>query len=123
MPSRFHWDCGSPNTAAVKVSGKPFLASGLCGRASGQQAATDLVIRVQDSSAWVSTLTTITHEENGGHWDHVPPPPISNPNRPRSGWWLSGRFHRLLHYDVERHHKAEMTPTGGRNVPPSCQCP
>jgi hypothetical protein len=39
MPSRFH--CGLPKPAAFKVAGKPFLASGLCGRASGQQATAD----------------------------------------------------------------------------------
>jgi len=69
MPSRFHWDCGLPNTAAVKVAGKPFQASGLCGRASGQQAMADLVKRIQDSSAWDSTLIIITYDENGGRWE------------------------------------------------------
>jgi hypothetical protein len=50
MPSRFHWDCGLAKTAASTVTGKLFLASGLCGRASAQQAMADLVKRIQDSS-------------------------------------------------------------------------
>jgi phospholipase C len=82
MPSRFHWDCGLPKTAAFKVAGKLFIASGLCGRASGQQATADLVKRIQDSSAWDSILIIITYDENGGSWDHVPPPPISSLTRP-----------------------------------------
>ena len=28
MPSRFYWDCDLPQTAAFKVTGKPFPASG-----------------------------------------------------------------------------------------------
>jgi phospholipase C len=69
MPSRFHWDYGLPKTGAFKVVGKLFLASGLCGRASGQQATADLVKRIQDSSAWDSTLIIITYDENGGRWE------------------------------------------------------
>jgi phospholipase C len=72
MPSRFHWDCDLPKAASFKVSSKLFLACGLCGRASGQQATADLVKRIQDSSAWDSTPIIITHDENGGRWDHVP---------------------------------------------------
>jgi len=65
-----------PKAASFKVSGKFFLASGLCGRASGQQATADLVKRIPDSRAWDSTLIIITYGENGGRWDRVPPPPI-----------------------------------------------
>jgi len=79
-----------PKAAACKVAGKLFLASGLCGRASGQRATADLVKRIQDSSAWDSTLIIITYDENGGRWDHVPPPPISSLTRPLSGRRLSG---------------------------------
>jgi len=46
-------------TGAYKVVGKLFLASGLCGRASGQQATADLVKRLQNSSAWDGTLIII----------------------------------------------------------------
>jgi hypothetical protein len=60
MPSRFQWDCDLPKAAAFKVAGKFFLPSGLCGRASGQQATADLVKRIPDSSAWDSTLITLS---------------------------------------------------------------
>jgi len=58
-----------PKTAVFKVSGKLFIISGLCRRASGQQATADLVKRIQDSSAWDSTLIVITYDENGGRWE------------------------------------------------------
>jgi acid phosphatase len=34
----------------------------------------DLVGKIQASAAWPSTLIIITYDENGGFWDHVPPP-------------------------------------------------
>ena len=71
MPSRLHWDCGLANTAAVKVAGKPFLASGPCGRASGQQSTADLARRIPDSSTGDSTLINITYDEDGGR-KHAP---------------------------------------------------
>ncbi|HVV67572.1 MAG TPA: acid phosphatase [Gammaproteobacteria bacterium] len=34
----------------------------------------DLVAQIQKSPLWNSTLIIITYDENGGFWDHVPPP-------------------------------------------------
>jgi acid phosphatase len=34
----------------------------------------DLVHKIQASAAWPSTLIVVTYDENGGFWDHVPPP-------------------------------------------------
>lgn len=34
----------------------------------------DLVGKIQASAAWSSTLIIVTYDENGGFWDHVPPP-------------------------------------------------
>jgi hypothetical protein len=48
MPSRFHWDCGLPKAAALKVASKLFLASGLCGRASGLDSQTITIFEVVD---------------------------------------------------------------------------
>jgi phospholipase C len=77
------------NTAAVKVVGKPFPSFARCGRAAGQQATADLVKRIQDSSAWDSTLITITYDENGGRWDHVPMLDLARNLLPQD---LRGRF-------------------------------
>jgi len=34
----------------------------------------ELIGKIQASSAWASTLIIVTYDENGGFWDHVPPP-------------------------------------------------
>jgi hypothetical protein len=125
MPSRFHWDYDSPKPAAFKVASKFFLASGLCGRAPGQQATANLVKRIQDSSSWDSTLIIITYDENGGRWDLVPPH-----QRSTAPGIFSLRICEVVSEDghCDREHatytaQTALTPTGGRNVPPSCQCP
>jgi acid phosphatase len=35
----------------------------------------DLIGKIQASRGWKSTLIVVTYDENGGFWDHVPPPP------------------------------------------------
>jgi acid phosphatase len=34
----------------------------------------ELIAKTQASPAWPSTLIIVTYDENGGFWDHVPPP-------------------------------------------------
>ena len=34
-----------------------------------------LIDKIRTSNAWRSTLIVVTYDENGGFWDHVPPPP------------------------------------------------
>jgi acid phosphatase len=34
----------------------------------------ELIAKIQASQAWPSTLIIVTYDENGGFWDHVPPP-------------------------------------------------
>jgi acid phosphatase len=41
---------------------------------SGDQHIVEVVKRIQASSIWPSTLIIVTYDENGGLWDHVPPP-------------------------------------------------
>ena len=41
---------------------------------SGDEHIADVVHRIQASTLWSSTLIIITYDENGGLWDHVPPP-------------------------------------------------
>ncbi len=41
---------------------------------SGDKHIAEVVRRIQASTLWPSTLIIITYDENGGLWDHVPPP-------------------------------------------------
>ncbi len=41
---------------------------------SGDQHVADLIARIRRSPQWSSTAIIVTYDENGGFWDHVPPP-------------------------------------------------
>jgi len=41
---------------------------------SGDQHIADVIAKIQSSSQWGSTVIIVTYDENGGFWDHVPPP-------------------------------------------------
>lgn len=43
--------------------------------ATGDHHIAKLVRAIMKTAAWKSTLIVITYDENGGFWDHVPPPP------------------------------------------------
>jgi acid phosphatase len=40
----------------------------------GDQQISDVVARIRASPVWRSTAIIVTYDENGGFWDHVPPP-------------------------------------------------
>jgi acid phosphatase len=40
----------------------------------GDQHIAEVVARIQASPVWPSTTIIVTYDENGGFWDHVPPP-------------------------------------------------
>jgi acid phosphatase len=40
----------------------------------GDQQIADLVARIRGNPVWLSTAIIVTYDENGGFWDHVPPP-------------------------------------------------
>lgn len=42
--------------------------------ASGDQHIADLLAGIEASPLWSSTVIIVTYDENGGFWDHVPPP-------------------------------------------------
>lgn len=42
---------------------------------SGDRHMADLVARIQAGPQWARTFIVVTYDENGGFWDHVPPPP------------------------------------------------
>lgn len=41
---------------------------------SGDEHIADLVARIKASPLWPTTAIIVTYDENGGFWDHVPPP-------------------------------------------------
>ena len=65
-----------PAVAFVKPIGADNEHPGYADIARGQQHAADLVRRLQASAAWKRTVIIMTHDENGGFWDHVTPPVV-----------------------------------------------
>ena len=41
---------------------------------SGDQHIAELLTRIRSSPIWKDTVVIVTYDENGGFWDHVPPP-------------------------------------------------
>jgi phospholipase C len=42
---------------------------------SGDIHISDLIAKIKASPLWPSTAIIVTYDENGGFWDHAPPPP------------------------------------------------
>jgi len=49
---------------------------GYASLADGEGHSADLIRSLMASKAWASTAIIVTYGDNGGHWDHVPPPLI-----------------------------------------------
>jgi phospholipase C len=52
---------------------------------AGQQFVHDVIATLVSSPAWSSTALFITYDENGGFFDHVPPPHACDPDGPDAG--------------------------------------
>lgn len=65
-----------PAVAFVKPLGPDNEHPGYADIASGERHVADLVQRIQRSPAWTRSVIIITYDENGGFWDHVPPPKV-----------------------------------------------
>jgi phospholipase C len=50
----------------------------------------DLVAAVRNSPIWRDSVIVITYDENGGRWDHVPPPVRSD------GWGVGVRVPAIV---------------------------
>jgi phospholipase C len=44
--------------------------------ASGDERVVDIIERLRKSPLWAGTAIIVTYDENGGFWDHVPPPKL-----------------------------------------------
>ena len=65
-----------PAVAFVKPLGELNEHPGYANVLSGEQHTMELLRALRSSSQWQSTAVIITYDENGGFWDHVPPPKI-----------------------------------------------
>lgn len=63
-----------PAVTFIKPAGVDNEHPGYAQEVRGQQHVADLVAAVQHSSAWKDCAIIITYDENGGRYDHVPPP-------------------------------------------------
>jgi phospholipase C len=63
-----------PSVVFIKPAGRDNEHPGYTDEVRGQQHVADLVRAIQRSKAWNDCAIIITYDENGGRWDHVPPP-------------------------------------------------
>jgi acid phosphatase len=63
-----------PAVSFIKPLGPNNEHPGVADLLRGQQHVADLVSAVQNSPYWADTAIIVTYDENGGRWDHVPPP-------------------------------------------------
>jgi phospholipase C len=63
-----------PQVSFYKPQGNLNEHPGYADVLSGDQHIADLVARIRASSLWPTTAIIVTYDENGGLWDHVPPP-------------------------------------------------
>jgi acid phosphatase len=63
-----------PAVSFVKPVGEENEHPGYTDVATGEQHVMDLISAVRHSPDWKHTAIVVTYDENGGFWDHVPPP-------------------------------------------------
>jgi acid phosphatase len=65
-----------PAVSFVKPDGADNEHPGYANLFDGEAHAAALIERIMHSSAFNSTAIIVTYDENGGFWDHVPPPKL-----------------------------------------------
>src|SRR5262249_6351175 len=63
-----------PQVAFYKPAGRFTQHPSYTDLLSGHRPAADLLERLRRSPQWKAILVIVTYDENGGYWDHVPPP-------------------------------------------------
>ena len=64
-----------PQVAFYKPQGSLNEHPGYTDVLSGDTHIAELLTKIRASLLWASTAVIVTYDENGGFWDHVPPPP------------------------------------------------
>jgi phospholipase C len=65
-----------PAVSFVKPLGELNEHPGYANVLSGERHTMDLLSALRSSPEWATTAVIITYDENGGFWDHVPPPKV-----------------------------------------------
>ncbi len=65
-----------PSVSFVKPLGDENEHPGYANVTSGEKHVVDLVKAIKSGPQWKDTAIIITYDENGGFWDHVPPPKV-----------------------------------------------
>jgi len=63
-----------PQVAFYKPQGSLNQHPGYTDVLSGDRHMAELITKIKASPLWWSTVIVVTYDENGGFWDHVPPP-------------------------------------------------
>ncbi|TMH75889.1 MAG: acid phosphatase, partial [Betaproteobacteria bacterium] len=63
-----------PQVAFYKPTGRLNQHPSYTDLASGDEHLSDVLERLRKSPQWAKMAVIITYDENGGYWDHVPPP-------------------------------------------------
>jgi acid phosphatase len=63
-----------PQVAFYKPTGKLNEHPGYTDVLSGNQHLVEVLNKIRQSPVWPKTAVIVTYDENGGFWDHVPPP-------------------------------------------------
>ena len=86
-----------PAVSFIKPAGIDNEHPGYAMEVTGQQHVADLVKAVQNSKFWKDCTIIITYDENGGRWDHVPPPVRAD------GWGVGVRVPGIIISPFARH--------------------
>jgi acid phosphatase len=86
-----------PAVSFVKPIGAENEHPGYADVARGEQHTVELIEAVRQSRDWKHTAIVVTYDENGGFWDHVPPPVVDR-------WGPGSRVPTLVISPRARHH-------------------
>jgi phospholipase C len=79
-----------PSVTFIKPAGANNEHPGYTNVVRGQQHVADLINAVRNSNIWNTSAIIVTYDENGGRWDHVPPPVRTD------GWGTGVRVPAIL---------------------------
>lgn len=92
-----------PTVSFIKPIGRDNEHPGYASLLAGQKHVEGLVEAIYKSPYWAKTAIIVTYDENGGRWDHVPPPV-------RDEWGPGTRVPTLILSPLARRHYIDHTP-------------